>query len=30
VALSPADGTLKVLTQFTADLILDASGYFAP
>jgi hypothetical protein len=30
VALSPADGTFKVLTQFTTDLILDASGYFAP
>ncbi|HEX9004389.1 MAG TPA: putative Ig domain-containing protein [Blastocatellia bacterium] len=30
VGLSPADGTFKVLTQFTTDLILDASGYFAP
>jgi hypothetical protein len=30
VGLGPADGTLKVLTQFTTDLILDASGYFAP
>ncbi len=30
VGLSPADGKFKVLTQFTTDLILDASGYFAP
>ena len=30
VGLSPVDGTFKVLTQFTTDLILDASGYFAP
>ncbi len=30
VGLSPADGQFKVLTQFTTDLILDASGYFAP
>jgi hypothetical protein len=30
VGLSPTDGTFKVLTQFTTDLILDASGYFAP
>jgi hypothetical protein len=30
VGLSPGDGTFKVLTQFTTDLILDASGYFAP
>jgi hypothetical protein len=30
VGLSPAEGTFKVLTQFTTDLILDASGYFAP
>ncbi|HNG33929.1 MAG TPA: hypothetical protein PK012_29885, partial [Blastocatellia bacterium] len=30
VGLSPADGTFKVLTQFTTDVILDASGYFAP
>ena len=30
VGLSPANGTFKVLTQFTTDLILDASGYFAP
>lgn len=29
-AISPADGAFKVLTQFTTDLILDASGYFAP
>ena len=28
VGLSPIDGTFKVLTQFTTDLILDASGYF--
>ena len=30
VGLSPTDGKFKVLTQFTTDLILDASGYFAP
>ena len=30
VGLSPADGTFKVLMQFTTDLILDVSGYFAP
>ncbi|HMV47227.1 MAG TPA: M12 family metallo-peptidase [Blastocatellia bacterium] len=30
VGLSPTNGTFKVLTQFTTDLILDASGYFAP
>ncbi len=30
VGLSPVDGKFKVLTQFTTDLILDASGYFAP
>jgi hypothetical protein len=30
VGLSPGDGKFKVLTQFTTDLILDASGYFAP
>jgi len=30
VGLSPTDGTFKILTQFTTDLILDASGYFAP
>jgi hypothetical protein len=30
VGLSPVDGSFKVLTQFTTDLILDASGYFAP
>jgi hypothetical protein len=30
VGLSPGDGQFKVLTQFTTDLILDASGYFAP
>ncbi len=30
VGLSRADGKFKVLTQFTTDLILDASGYFAP
>ncbi|HMV81641.1 MAG TPA: putative Ig domain-containing protein [Blastocatellia bacterium] len=30
VGLSPVDGTFKVLTQFTTELILDASGYFAP
>jgi len=30
VGLSPANGTFKALTQFTTDLILDASGYFAP
>jgi hypothetical protein len=28
--LSPTDGTFKLLTQFTTDLILDASGFFAP
>ncbi len=30
VGLSSVDGKFKVLTQFTTDLILDASGYFAP
>ena len=30
VGLSPVDGTFKVLTQFTTDLIVDVSGYFAP
>ncbi|HMZ21961.1 MAG TPA: putative Ig domain-containing protein, partial [Blastocatellia bacterium] len=30
VGLSPVDGTFKVLTSATTDLILDASGYFAP
>lgn len=30
VGLSPVEGTLKMLTQFTADLIVDVSGYFAP
>jgi len=30
VGLSPTDGTFKILTQFTADLIVDVSGYFAP
>ncbi|HMV82827.1 MAG TPA: hypothetical protein PKA34_06815 [Blastocatellia bacterium] len=30
VGLSPVDGTFKILTQFTTDVILDASGYFAP
>ncbi|HMY75683.1 MAG TPA: Calx-beta domain-containing protein, partial [Blastocatellia bacterium] len=30
VGLSPTDGTFKVLTQATTELILDASGYFAP
>jgi len=30
VGLSPTDGTFKVLTQFTTDLIVDVSGYFAP
>ena len=30
VGLSPTDGKFKALTQFTTDLILDASGYFAP
>lgn len=30
VGLSPADGTFKVLTPFTTDLILDVAGYFAP
>ncbi|HMV87753.1 MAG TPA: M12 family metallo-peptidase [Blastocatellia bacterium] len=30
VGLSPADGTFKVLTQFTTDLIVDVSGYFVP
>jgi hypothetical protein len=29
VGLSPADGNFKVLTQFTTDLIVDVSGYFA-
>ena len=30
VGLSPADGTFKILTQFTSDYIVDVSGYFAP
>ncbi len=30
VGLSPSDGTFKVLTQFTTELIVDVSGYFAP
>ena len=30
VGLSPVDGTFKILTQFTTDLIVDVSGYFAP
>ncbi|HMV82629.1 MAG TPA: putative Ig domain-containing protein [Blastocatellia bacterium] len=30
VGLSPIDGTFKILTQVTTDVILDASGYFAP
>lgn len=30
VGLSPTDGTFKILTQFTTDLIVDVSGYFAP
>ncbi len=30
VGLSPADGSFKMLTQFTTDLIVDVSGYFAP
>jgi CSLREA domain-containing protein len=30
VGLSPTDGTFKILTQFTADLIVDVSGYFTP
>jgi hypothetical protein len=30
VALSPTDGTFKILTQFTTDVIVDVSGYFAP
>jgi len=30
VGLGPADGTFKILTQFTSDYIVDVSGYFAP
>ncbi|HEX9001542.1 MAG TPA: putative Ig domain-containing protein [Blastocatellia bacterium] len=30
VGLSPADGTFKILSQFTSDYIVDVSGYFAP
>ncbi|HMZ19342.1 MAG TPA: BACON domain-containing carbohydrate-binding protein, partial [Blastocatellia bacterium] len=30
VGLSPTNGTFKVLTQFTTELIVDVSGYFAP
>ncbi|HNG29967.1 MAG TPA: RHS repeat-associated core domain-containing protein [Blastocatellia bacterium] len=29
VGLSPGDGTFKVLTQFTTELVVDVSGYFA-
>ncbi len=30
VGLSPADGTFKMFTSTTTDVILDVSGYFAP
>jgi len=30
VGLSPTEGTFKMLTQFTTDLIVDVSGYFSP
>lgn len=30
VGVSPTDGTFKILTQFTTDLIVDVAGYFAP
>ncbi len=30
VGLSPMDGTFRMLAQFTTDLIVDVSGYFAP
>lgn len=30
VGLSPTDGTFKILTQATTELIVDVSGYFAP
>jgi hypothetical protein len=30
VGVSPTDGTFKILTQATTDLIVDVAGYFAP
>jgi hypothetical protein len=30
VGLSPTNGTFKILTQATTDLVIDVSGYFAP
>ena len=30
VGLGNADGAFKIFTQFTTDLVVDVSGYFAP